>query len=86
VSATWCLGLSLDVWERTIAGGCVPRIELIPLDQMAPEPRWIVEEGVTAGPFAMPVPPQIFAYNTSQILMTNAARTTRGQSLHGLRA
>ena len=54
-----------STWERTIAGGCVLRIELIPLGQMAPVPRWILEEGVTAGPFAKPVPPQIFAYNTS---------------------
>jgi len=57
----------------------VPRIEPIPLDQMAPEPRRIIEEGVAEGLYATPIPLQIFAYKTQQILMTNAARTTWGQ-------
>jgi alkylhydroperoxidase family enzyme len=57
----------------------VPRIEPIPLDELAPEPRRIIEEGVAEGLYATPVPLQIFAYKTSQILMTNAARTTWGQ-------
>ena len=57
----------------------MPRIEPIPLDEMAPEPRRIIEEGVAEGLYATPVPLQIFAYKTSQILMTNAARTTWGQ-------
>jgi alkylhydroperoxidase family enzyme len=57
----------------------VPRIEPIPLDEMAAEPRQIIEAGVEAGLYATPVPLQIFAYKTSQILMTNAARTTWGQ-------
>src|SRR5579872_4570812 len=46
---------------------------------MAPEPRRIIEEGVADGLYATPVPLQIFAYKTQQILMTNAARTTWGQ-------
>ena len=57
----------------------MPRIEPIPLDELAPEPRRIIEEGVAEGLYATPVPLQIFAYRTSQILMTNAARTTWGQ-------
>jgi alkylhydroperoxidase family enzyme len=57
----------------------VPRIEPIPLDQMAPEPRRVIEEGVAEGLYATPIPLQIFAYKTQQILMTNAARTTWGQ-------
>ena len=57
----------------------MPRIEPIPLDELAPEPRRIIEEGVADGVYATPVPLQIFAYKTSQILMTNAARTTWGQ-------
>ncbi len=57
----------------------MPRIEPIPLDELAPEPRRIIEEGVADGLYATPVPLQIFAYKTSQILMTNAARTTWGQ-------
>jgi alkylhydroperoxidase family enzyme len=57
----------------------MPRIEPIPLEELAPEPRRIIEEGVADGLYATPVPLQIFAYKTAQILMTNAARTTWGQ-------
>jgi alkylhydroperoxidase family enzyme len=57
----------------------VPRIEPIPLDQLAPEPRRIIEEGVENGMYATPIPLQIFAYKTQQILMTNAARVGWGQ-------
>ena len=57
----------------------MPRIEPIPLDELAPEPRRIIEEGVADGLYATPIPLQIFAYKTLQILMTNAARTTWGQ-------
>jgi alkylhydroperoxidase family enzyme len=56
----------------------VPRIEPIPLQEMAPEPRRIIEEGVAEGLYATPIPLQIFAYKTQQILMTNAARKTMG--------
>ncbi len=58
---------------------CVPRIEPIPLEELAPEPRRIIEEGVADGTYATPIPLQIFAYKTSQILMTNAARGAWGQ-------
>jgi alkylhydroperoxidase family enzyme len=62
----------------------VPRIEPIPLEALAEEPRRIIEEGVASGMYATPVPLQIFAYKTSQILMTNAARGAWGrQSLLG---
>lgn len=57
----------------------MPRIEPIPLEELAPEPRRIIEEGVAEGLYATPIPLQIFAYKTQQILMTNAARTTWGQ-------
>jgi hypothetical protein len=64
----------------------MPRIEPIPLDQLADEPRRIIEEGVADGTYATPVPLQIFAYKTNQILMTNAARSVMGkQSLLGAR-
>jgi alkylhydroperoxidase family enzyme len=56
----------------------VPRIEPIPMDELAPEPRRIIEQGVADGLYATPVPLQIFAYKTQQILMTNAARKTMG--------
>jgi alkylhydroperoxidase family enzyme len=64
----------------------MPRIEPIPLDQLADEPRRIIEDGVADGTYATPVPLQIFAYKTAQILMTNAARGVMGkQSLLGAR-
>ena len=62
----------------------MPRIEPIPLDQMADEPRRIIEKGVADGTYATPVPLQIFAYRTAQILATHGARTAWGrQSLLG---
>ena len=56
----------------------MPRIEPIPLDELAEEPRQIIEEGVADGTYATPIPLQIFAYRTQQILMTNAARGAWG--------
>jgi alkylhydroperoxidase family enzyme len=49
------------------------------MEELAEEPRRIIEEGVASGMYATPVPLQIFAYKTSQILMTNAARGAWGQ-------
>jgi hypothetical protein len=46
---------------------------------MAPEPRRIIEEGVEEGLYATPIPLQIFAYKTQQIIMTNAARQVMGK-------
>ncbi len=64
----------------------MPRIEPIPLDQLADEPRRIIEEGVADGTYATPIPLQIFAYKSSQILMTHAARSVMGKgSLLGAR-
>ncbi len=56
----------------------MPRIEPIPLDELAAEPRRIIEEGVADGTYATPIPLQIFAYRTAQILMTDGARRTWG--------
>ncbi len=62
----------------------MPRIEPIPMDELAEGPRKIIEDGVADGTYATPVPLQIFAYRTAQILMTNAARGAWGkQSLLG---
>jgi alkylhydroperoxidase family enzyme len=64
----------------------MPRIEPIPLGELADEPRRIIEEGVADGTYATAVPLQIFAYKTAQILMTHAARGVMGkQSLLGAR-
>jgi alkylhydroperoxidase family enzyme len=57
----------------------MPRIQPIPMEDLAEEPRRIIEEGVANGTYATPIPLQIFAYKTSQILMTNAARGAWGQ-------
>src|SRR3984885_8646358 len=57
----------------------MPRIEPIPLSELADEPRRIIEEGVANGTYATPIPLQIFAYKTQQILMTNAARQVMGK-------
>jgi alkylhydroperoxidase family enzyme len=57
----------------------MPRIEPIPMDELAEEPRRIIEDGVANGTYATPIPLQIFAYRTNQILMTNAARGAWGQ-------
>ncbi len=57
----------------------MPRIEPIPMDRLAEEPRRIIEDGVADGTYATPVPLQIFAYRTAQIMNTHAARTAWGQ-------
>ncbi len=57
----------------------MPRIEPIPLEELAEEPRRIIVDGVANGTYATPIPLQIFAYRTQQILMTNAARGAWGQ-------
>ncbi len=57
----------------------MPRIEPIPLEELAEEPRRIIEDGVADGTYATPVPLQIFAYRTAQITMTDAARHAWGQ-------
>src|ERR1700691_5380142 len=56
----------------------MPRIEPMPLGELAADPRRIIEEGVAEGLYATPIPLQIFAYKTQQILMTNAARKVMG--------
>ena len=57
----------------------MPRIEPIPLEELADEPRRIIEEGVADGTYATPVPLQIFAYRTQQLIMTSLARGAMGQ-------
>ncbi len=57
----------------------MPRIEPIPLDQLADQPRRIIEDGVADGTYATPIPLQIFAYRTVQLEMINAARGVMGK-------
>ena len=56
----------------------MPIIEPIPTEQLAPEPRRIIEDGVADGLYATPVPLQIFAYQTRQLLSIHQKRTARG--------
>src|SRR6202167_1689225 len=49
------------------------------MEELAPKTRQIIEEGVADGTYATPIPLQIFAYRTQQILMTHAARGAWGQ-------
>ena len=58
----------------------MPRIEPIPMDQLADEPRRIIEEGVADGTYATPVPLQIFAYRTAQIIQDQHGPARPGAS------
>src|SRR5258708_39994527 len=56
----------------------MPRLEPIPLSELATEPRQIIERGVADGLYATPIPLQIFAYRTAQLLDLHQQRTRRG--------
>jgi len=56
----------------------MPIIEPIPLAELAAEPRRIIEDGVADGTYATPVPLQIFAYRTPQLLLIHEKRMSRG--------
>ena len=57
----------------------MPVIEPIPVDQLAPEPRAVIEDGCASGLYATPVPLQIFAYNTRQLMEMDEKRKERGE-------
>ena len=57
----------------------MPRIEPIPMEELAEEPRRIIEDGVANGTYATPIPLQIFAYRTAPILQTNQNPSAWGQ-------
>lgn len=62
----------------------MPMIEPIPIDQLNPESREIVEGGTAAGLYATPLPLQMFAYRTEQLRSIHEKRTARGvESLLG---
>jgi alkylhydroperoxidase family enzyme len=56
----------------------MPRIAPIPMDQLSPPSRQIVEAGTAAGLYATPVPLQIFAYRSAQLSQVDLARTHLG--------
>jgi len=56
----------------------MPRIEPIPTDPLADEPREIIEKGVEKGLYATPIPLQTFAYRTEPVpTLSRAARLSR---------
>jgi alkylhydroperoxidase family enzyme len=56
----------------------MPRLEPIPLDELAAEPRQIIEQGVADGLYSTPIPLQIFAYRTAQLVDLHQQRIRRG--------
>jgi alkylhydroperoxidase family enzyme len=56
----------------------MPRIQPIPMDELSPQSREIVEAGVADGMYATPVPLQLFAYRSAQLAQVNMARTHMG--------
>jgi alkylhydroperoxidase family enzyme len=56
----------------------MPIIEPIPHDQLSPVARKVIEDGDADGLYATPVPLQIFAYNTRQLISMDETRRARG--------
>src|ERR1700682_69888 len=56
----------------------MPIIEPIPHDQLSPVSRKVIEDGEVDGLSATPVPLQIFAYHTRQLLSMDQTRRARG--------
>jgi alkylhydroperoxidase family enzyme len=56
----------------------MPIIEPIPTDQLSAVSRMVIEDGVTEGLYATPIPLQIFAYNTRRLLDMDETRRARG--------
>jgi hypothetical protein len=57
----------------------MPRIEPIPMEELSPEARQIVTDGVASGLYSTPVPLQIFAYKSSQLQLVDLARQHFGK-------
>ncbi len=61
----------------------MPRIEPIPVDELSPESREIIEGGTEAGLYSTPLPLQVFAYQTTRLQRVHEARTSQTPSLLG---
>src|ERR1700681_1875096 len=55
----------------------MPGLEPIPMDELAPGSRRIIEDGVAEGLYATPLPLQILDYLTAQLEDVHRARTER---------
>jgi alkylhydroperoxidase family enzyme len=56
----------------------MPIIEPIPMDELTPVAREIIENGCAEGLYATPIPLQIFAYNTRELIETHMHRRMMG--------
>ncbi|MGN6475039.1 MAG: carboxymuconolactone decarboxylase family protein [Mycobacteriales bacterium] len=56
----------------------MPIIEPIPIEQLPPRSREIIEGGVADGLYATPLPLQVFAYNSQRLEATHAKRLGTG--------
>jgi len=57
----------------------VPMIEPIPMDELTPRSKEIIEGGVADGLYATPLPLQIFAYRQAILEMMHMKRLARGK-------
>ena len=56
----------------------MPIIEPIPMDQLSPVSKMVIESGCDEGLYATPIPLQIFAYNTRKLISMDETRRLRG--------
>ena len=60
-------------------GGPVPIIQPIPIEDLPPRSREIIEDGVAAGLYATPLPLQVFAYRSALLERMHEKRVARGE-------
>ena len=77
--------LSYRVQTRVVCGqaddeevATMPILEPIPTDELSPVSRMVIEGGCEEGLYATPIPLQIFAYHTRQLLAMDETRRLRG--------
>ncbi len=57
----------------------MPMLEPVPIDQLSPEGREIIEGGTASGLYSTPVPLQIFAYRSADLRAMHEARLVLGK-------
>jgi len=57
----------------------MPMIEPIPMDELPPRSREIIEEGMAAGLYATPLPLQVFAYRSALLESMHTKRVARAE-------
>jgi len=56
----------------------MPRIQPVPMTELSPESRAIIEGGVADGLYSTPIPLQLFAYSSDRLRRLHQARVERG--------